>query len=275
MGRDGKKIWELIKKAAPALSVGLSIESWRLSIKDRFQDELLRKQSLQEAQKTANLTKAKELAEKKLHDLECNIFSKGSNLISLAETKNLEQERLKMETHQLIREKNPDAIMQAQGRIKNLNEKIEKIQKQEMEINKEIKDLSNIGVSSKPGQSSEILNSDDIIKAGIGGSLITFIDGYKDFISMLSTEQLAVLVSFWGHIMILNLISSLIFIVLGDELIFFLRLESKFPRLAQYIKYKQTIYKIYLKIYVSLLFLLTIILILIDIYMLTYEYMLS
>jgi cell division protein FtsL len=81
-----------------------------------------------------------------------------------------------METHQLIREKNPDAIMQAQGRIKNLNEKIEKIQKQEMEINKEIKDLSNIGVSSKPGQSSEILNSDDIIKAGIGGSLITFID---------------------------------------------------------------------------------------------------
>jgi hypothetical protein len=90
------------------------------------------------------------------------------------------------------------------------------------------------------GSSSELPYTDEVGKAMIGGFFLTFVVGYRELLSVLSSEQLSIIVNISGSFMILNFASTLVFIVLGDELIYYFNLESKYPRLARYIRYKKT-----------------------------------
>jgi hypothetical protein len=114
-------------------------------------------------------------------------------------------------------------------------------------------------------------NVNEICLSGIGGSFFSFIENYQDLLSSYTSEQLAIIVNISGCLWLLNFASSLVFIVLGDELIKYLRLESRYPWLASYIQYKKNLYKTYLKIYIFSIYCIILILLSVNIFMFTYD----
>lgn len=97
--------------------------------------------------------------------------------------------------------------------------------------------------------------------------LFNYIDQYKEFISALNLEQLVALYNIIGYFMIISTLFSICLILLGDSFIKWLDLETKYPKLAQIFKTRAVITKTYLKFYVVILFVLILINIGVNIYM--------
>jgi hypothetical protein len=114
--------------------------------------------------------------------------------------------------------------------------------------------LSSSSTSNNPNTDSKLSNSNsnnpdsDIEKSDLSEYFNTLIDNYRDYMSGLTTEQLAILVNMWGLGFALNLTTSIILVLIGNQIIKFFKLESKYPKLAKYIKYRQTISKVNLLI---------------------------
>jgi hypothetical protein len=74
--------------------------------------------------------------------------------------------------------------------------------------------------------------------------------------------------------MLLMTLTSITTILIGDEIIKNFKLEIKYPKLAKYIKFKQTLNKYYLRIYIVLFYILLLLLISVNIFMFSLEYFL-
>ena len=91
---------------------------------------------------------------------------------------------------------------------------------------------------------------------------------------MLSSEQLVILFNLAGYVSLILVMTNITTLLIGDHLIKYFNLETKYPKIASYIKYKQTINKFYLKFYISYFYFLIIIIISVNIFMFTYDYFL-
>lgn len=111
-------------------------------------------------------------------------------------------------------------------------------------------------------------NMSDINESNVLGSFTELMDAIKNELSNLSSEQLACLFNSIGFFMIFTAFSSIIIILFGEYLINKLKLETRFPRLAKYIKIRQTLNKYYLFFNILLIYLIIIIFIFINISML-------
>jgi hypothetical protein len=131
------------------------------------------------------------------------------------------------------------------------------VKQQELAV-KELQSLSNI-------------NDPNIVKSDLFNNLI---DSYKDFLSTLTSEQMVIVFNIIGYISLLITLSSITSILLGDQIINLLKLESKYPKLAKYIKFKQTLNKYYLRFYIILFYILILLLISVNIFMFSFEYFL-
>jgi hypothetical protein len=136
----------------------------------------------------------------------------------------------------------------------------EAVKKQEAAI-KEIQALSNT-------------NDPDIVKSDLSELFNNFIDSYRDFLSTLSSEQMVVVFNIIGYFMLLMILTSITTLLIGDQLINILKLETKYPKIAKYIKFKQTLNKYYLRFYIVLLYTLLLILIFVNIFFFSYDYFL-
>jgi hypothetical protein len=136
----------------------------------------------------------------------------------------------------------------------------EAVKKQEAAI-KEIQALSNT-------------NDPDILKSDLSELFNNFIDNYRDFLSTLSSEQMVIVFNIIGYFTLLMILTSITTLLIGDQLINILKLETKYPKIAKYIKFKQTLNKYYLRFYIVLFYILLFILISVNIFFFSYDYFL-
>jgi tetratricopeptide (TPR) repeat protein len=136
----------------------------------------------------------------------------------------------------------------------------EAVKKQDQAI-KDIQSLSNT-------------NDPDIVKSDLSELFNNLIDNYREFLSTLSSEQMVIVFNISGYIMLLFTLTSITTLLIGDQLIIFFKVESKYPKLAKYIKLKQTLNKHYLRFYIVLFYILLLLLISINIFMFSLEYFL-
>ena len=134
------------------------------------------------------------------------------------------------------------------------------IKQQELDI-KELQTLSNI-------------NDPNIVKSDLADLFNNLIDNYKDFLNTLTSEQTVIVFNIIGYVSLLITLSSITTILLGDKIINLLKLEIRYPKLAKYIKFKQTLNKYYLRFYIVLFYILILLLISINIFMFSLEYFL-
>ena len=102
----------------------------------------------------------------------------------------------------------------------------------------------------RSGQGSLNVNSklftDDILESNILGPYFEMMETYKEFLSTLSSEQLCCLFNIIGFGMLLGILSSINFILFGEYLIKYFNIEERFPKIAKYIRLRQTANKYYL-----------------------------
>jgi len=134
------------------------------------------------------------------------------------------------------------------------------VKQQELDI-KELQTLSNI-------------NDPNNVKSDLSDLFNSLIDNYKDFLNTLTSEQMVIVFNIIGYTSLLITLTSITYILLGDQIINLLKLESKYPKLAKYIKFKQTLNKYYLRFYIIFLYILILLLISVNIFMFSFEYFL-
>lgn len=80
---------------------------------------------------------------------------------------------------------------------------------------------------------------EDIQENNVFGPITDFMESYQEFLSQLSPEQLACLSNLFGYILIFFCIGSITSIYFGEQLIQYLKLEIRFPKLAKIIQLRQ------------------------------------
>ena len=113
---------------------------------------------------------------------------------------------------------------------------------------------------------------DSINKADISSFLSDFIKNYQSFVDQLSLDQLVALFNIIGFGMLLSTLFSISTLLIGDYLIDKLQLDIKYPKISKYIKLKQRLNKHYLMFYMTMLFIISIVIILANVYMFLLKY---
>ena len=113
---------------------------------------------------------------------------------------------------------------------------------------------------------------DNLDKSDISQLFKEFIEKYQNIIENLNLEQLVAVFNIIGDFMFLMTLTTICTILIGDILIDKLNLDIKFPKLAKYIKIKKNLNKHYLIFYIILFYILIIVFIICNIYMLILKY---
>lgn len=113
---------------------------------------------------------------------------------------------------------------------------------------------------------------DTIDKSDIFSSFLEFLEKYQAFVDQLGLEQQVAIFNIIGLCMVFFALQSISTILVGDYLIEKLKLEIRFPKLAKYIRIRQSLNKHFLMYYIVLLYTIVIVFILGDIYMLVLKY---
>jgi hypothetical protein len=94
-------------------------------------------------------------------------------------------------------------------------------------------------------QSLSNTNDPNIVKSDLSDLFNNLIDNINGFLSTLSSDQLVIVFNLSGYIMLFFTVTSITTILIGDQLINIFKLEIRYPKLAKYIKFKQTLNKHY------------------------------
>ena len=261
-----KKLWEIVKKhAVPTIAFGLSFDSFlngrRESYRDKYTEEAIKSGS----QREQALTEATRQAEIETSHLKVQLCATSERVESSTAEVNYYADKIQ----QLKAERTNGTITPTHINSNSSNSALdefynrmyrEALQKQNNYI-KELQEISNP-------------NYPDIANSGFDFSELFYdlIDNYKDFMSVLTQEQLAILVNIWGLVIILMILNSITILLLGDQLIKIFKLKTRYPKLADYIKYKQTINQYYLSFYIVFFYFVIIFIVCVNIFMFISEY---
>jgi hypothetical protein len=124
-------------------------------------------------------------------------------------------------------------------------------------------------------QSLSTIEDPNIVKSDLSELFNNFIDNISNFLSTLTSEQLVIVFNLAGYTMLLSTLNSITIILLGDQIINWLKLEIKYPKLAKFIKFKQILNKHSLRFNIVLFYILILSLISINLYMFLYDYLLQ
>lgn len=106
-----------------------------------------------------------------------------------------------------------------------------------------------------------------INESNILGIFTEFTDFVKQNLSTLNSEQLACLFNSLGFLMIFFTLTSIVTVLFGDFLIDKLQLETRYPKLAKFIKIRRTVSKYSLLFNIVLIYLIVLIFIYVNISM--------
>lgn len=107
----------------------------------------------------------------------------------------------------------------------------------------------------------------DITKSDLSELFNNLIENYRFFLSTLSSEQIVIVFNIIGYIALMSSLTTLVSLLIGDQIIKSLNLETKYPKLAKYIQLKQTVNKYSLRFYIVLFYIELLILISVNIFM--------
>ena len=105
----------------------------------------------------------------------------------------------------------------------------------------------------------------DINESNILGFLTEFREEFKKLLSTLTNEELACLFNTFGFVAIFFSFTSIVTILFGEFLISKLQLETRFPKLAKYLKFRRNLGKYSLFFNIVVIYMVIIIFIYIDI----------
>jgi len=128
---------------------------------------------------------------------------------------------------------------------------------------------------TKELQSLSSSTDPNIFKSDFSEFFNNLADICNDYLSILSSEQMVILFNLSGYILLLMIFTSITNLLIGDQLINYFKLESKYPKFAKYIQIKLTLRKYQLRFYIVYLYFIILILIFVNIFMFTYDHFLS
>jgi hypothetical protein len=112
----------------------------------------------------------------------------------------------------------------------------------------------------------------ETLKSDFSEFFINLADTCRDFINILSSEQMVILFNLCGYIILILILTSITSLLIGQDLINYFQLEFKYPKLAKYIKFQLTLRKYYLRFYIVYFYVSILILISVNIFMFSYDY---
>ena len=115
----------------------------------------------------------------------------------------------------------------------------------------------------------------DVLKSDLSEYFTNLIEILKDYISILSSEQLVILFNLSGYVLLFMIFTSITILLIGNDLINYYQLEFKFPKLAKYIQFQLRLRNLYLKLYILYLYFVILIFFSINIFMFFYNYFLN
>jgi len=127
----------------------------------------------------------------------------------------------------------------------------------------QVKELKVLSTSKDP----------DILKSDLSEYIFNLIDLLKDYVSMLSSEQLVILFNLSGYILLFMIFTTIAILLIGNDLINYYELEWKFPKLARYIQFQLKLRKFYLKFYILYLYFVILVFFSLNIFMFLYDYL--
>lgn len=130
-------------------------------------------------------------------------------------------------------------------------------------------EMSKIG-TKRDGLIKEV--TDNINVSDISSMFTDFINNYSYFVDSLSVDQLVALCNILGNYIIFQLFIGLAFVLIGDYTITIFKLDTRYPKLAQFIKMKEKLNKKYLIGYFIIIFIFLILIFIANIYMFTLKY---
>lgn len=118
---------------------------------------------------------------------------------------------------------------------------------------------------------TDLVENFDIVKSDISDFFFNLIDNYRFFLSTLSSEQMVIVFNLLGYMLLMSTLSTIVSILIGDQIINNLNLEKNYPKLAKYIKYKQTLNKYSLRFNIVFFYFLLILLMSVNIFMFFFD----
>jgi hypothetical protein len=112
----------------------------------------------------------------------------------------------------------------------------------------------------------------EIVNSDFSELYLKFIDTIKDYLNVLSSEQLVIVFNLCGYTILMMLLTSITTIVIGQDLINYFGLEIKYPKLATYIRFQLKLRKYYLMVYIAYFYLMLLILISVNIFMFSLDF---
>lgn len=111
-------------------------------------------------------------------------------------------------------------------------------------LDQEVKNLNSLSESKDP----------DIFKSDFSEYFFNLRDILQDYLSIFSSEQLAILFNISGFLFVFLLLTTITILIIGNDLINYYQLEFKYPKLAKYIQFQLTLRQYYLRFYIVYLY---------------------
>jgi len=200
---------------------------------------------------------AKRQAEKTKMDLEQGLFASSDRLPTHTKDVNENSEAMNNVNYPLNNS--------------NLTPQEESILRQKLEYYCSMRE-SAIKKQEESVKELQALSDPDIHKSSFSDLFYNLIDNYRGFLDVLSSEQMVIMMNLFGYVSLTGVVTSIITVLMGDHIIKYLKLETKYPQAAKYIRYKQTINKLYLSFNIVSFYFLIILFISLNIFMFLYDY---
>lgn len=253
-------LWKNLKKYAPTAVGVLTLDSWVTGRKDSYRDRYLEaayKKGLQEQQASKEAAINSEHAATMLKN---KITITSDNLDAAnTEVNKYSTEVTRITNQMLSGNLTPEELAALKPHLEYVQCMQTKALQNQTQYTKELQDLS-------------ISNDPDILKSDFSEIFNNFVDTYREFLSILSSEQKVILLNLCGYIFLIMIMTSITTLLIGGELINYFQLESKYPKLAKYIKFQLTLRKYSLRFYIVEFYFSILILISVNIFMFSYSY---
>lgn len=177
------------------------------------------------------------------------------------------QINLKIEELQKHISSKPEVVTEMQSSIKNII------------LNNQLSNNSSTDIVNSTNNTANTPSNNNLIEGinpegpqemGIFSPIQEFLTAYKEFLSTLNSEQLGCLTNAIGFVSIFFLLTSIGTVLFADSLISSLKLEQKYPKLANFLNYRKTINKYSLIFNFVLIYIILIIYIFVNILVLIY-----
>ena len=251
------KLLDLMKKyLAPSVLGAITIDSYRREVLSHNKD----------------LTELKNMNKEQLIELQKQLWNEKSVNLDFKVTLEASSTKIEELESEIFKVKSSLNNIDLQINSKNFNigENIESLNNKHKYCSEELSNL----INKKDICIKELIEKiNNINKSDIFNFFSDMVEKYQSILSTLNLEQMVALFNIFGFIMVLITIINISTVLVGDFLIDKLNLENNFPKLSKYIRIKQNLNKGYLIFYIVLLYILTIVCILCNIYMLILKYL--